>query len=62
MKSGQLSVKNPMRFKLTTAYQEDQSIMLEELAYIKKVFDGLIEDERMFALLYYAEDEHLGTK
>ena len=59
MKSGQLSVKNPMRFKLTTAYQEDQSIMLEELAYIKKVFDGLIEDDRMFALLYYAEDEHL---
>ena len=29
--------------------------MLEELAYIKKVFDGLIEDDRMFALLYYAE-------
>ena len=59
MKSGQLSVKNPLRFKLTTAYAEDQSIMLEELAYIKKVFDGLIEDDRMFALLYYAEDAHL---
>lgn len=58
MKSGQLSVKNPLRFKLTTAYAEDQSIMLEELAYIKKVFDGLIEDDRMFALLYYAEEEH----
>ena len=59
MKSGQLSVKNPLRFKITTAYPEDQSIMFEELAYIKKVFDGLIEDERMFALLYYAEEEHL---
>jgi phage terminase large subunit-like protein len=59
MQSGQLSVKNPLRFKITTAYPEDQSIMLEELAYIKKVFDGSIEDERMFALLYYAEDEHL---
>ena len=59
MKSGQLSVKNPLRFKLTTAYAEDQSIMLEELAYIKKVFDGHIQDDRMFALLYYAEDEHL---
>lgn len=59
MKSGQLSVKNPLRFKLTTAYAEDKSIMLEELAYIKKVFDGHIEDERMFALLYYAEPEHL---
>jgi phage terminase large subunit-like protein len=59
MKSGQLSVKNPLRFKLTTAYAEDRSIMLEELAYIKKVFDGLIEDDRMFALLYFAEDAHL---
>ena len=59
MQSGQLSVKNPLRFKITTAYPEDQSIMLEELAYIKKVFDGSIEDDRMFALLYYAEDNYL---
>lgn len=59
MKSGQLNVKNPLRFKLTTAYAEDRSIMLEELAYIKKVFAGMIEDDRMFALLYYAEPEHL---
>lgn len=59
MKSGQLNVKNPLRFKLTTAYAEDKSIMLEELAYIKKVFNGLIEDSRMFALLYYAEPDHL---
>lgn len=59
MKSGQLNVKNPLRFKLTTAYAEDQSIMLEELDYIRKVFNGLIEDTRMFALVYYAEKEHL---
>ncbi|OHW62917.1 phage terminase [Andreesenia angusta] len=59
MKSGQLSVKNPLRFKLTTAYAEDKSIMLEELEYVKKVFNELVEDERMFALLYYAEKEHL---
>lgn len=59
MKSGQLSVKNPLRFKLTTAYAEDKSIMLEELDYIKKVFNGLVDDDRMFALVYYAEKEHL---
>jgi phage terminase large subunit-like protein len=28
MKSGQLSVKNPLRFKLTTAYAEKDSIMV----------------------------------
>ncbi len=59
MKSGQLSVRNPLRMNLTTAYAEDQSIMLDEIAYIKKVFDGQIKDERMFALLYYSEEEHL---
>jgi phage terminase large subunit-like protein len=59
LRSGQLSVRNPLRFNLTTAYAEDMSIMLEELAYIKKVFDGLIEDKRMFALLYFAEPDHL---
>ncbi len=59
LKSGQLNVKNPLRFKLTTAYAEDKSIMLEELAYIKRVFAGLVEDDRMFALLYYAEEAHL---
>lgn len=59
MKSGQLNVKNPLRFKLTTAYAEDKSIMLEEISYIKKVFNGFIDDDRMFALLYYAEKENL---
>jgi phage terminase large subunit-like protein len=59
MKSGQLNVKNPLRFKLTTAYAEDKSIMLEELDYIKKVYAGFIQDDRMFALIYYAEKEHL---
>lgn len=59
MKSGQLSVRNPLRFKLTTAYAEDKSIMLKELEYMKKVYKGIIEDDRMFALLYYATEEHL---
>lgn len=59
LKSGQLNVRNPLRFKLTTAYAEDLSIMLEELDYIKKVFNGFIKDERQFALLYYAEPDHL---
>lgn len=58
MKSGQLNVKNPLRFKITTAYAETESIMIEELDYIRKVYDGVIDDDRMFALLYYAEEGH----
>lgn len=61
MKSGQLNVRNPLRLKLTTAYAEDKSIMLEELDYIKKVYSELIEDERMFALLFYADKDKLWT-
>lgn len=59
MRSGQLSVRNPMMFKMTTAYAEDKSIMLDELEYLKKIFSETEEDERLFALLYYAPEEHL---
>lgn len=52
-------MRNPLRMRLTTAYAEDLSIMLEELDYMKKVFSGFIQDDRMFALLYYAEPDHL---
>lgn len=59
MQSGQLSVRNPLMFKLTTAYAEDQSIMLDELDYLKKIYKELEVDDRLFALLYYAPEEHL---
>lgn len=59
MRSGQLSVRNPLMFKLTTAYAEDKSIMLDELEYLKKIYKGLESDDRLFALVYYAPKEHL---
>jgi phage terminase large subunit-like protein len=59
MKSGQLNVQNPLMFKLTTAYAEDKSIMLEELDYLKKIYKELEFDNRLFALLYYSTEQHL---
>lgn len=59
MKSGQLSVRNPLMFKATTAYAEDKSLMLEELDYLHRIYAGTEVDERLFALLYYAPEEHL---
>lgn len=59
MRSGQLSVRNPLMLKLTTAYAEDKSIMLDELEYLKKFYKGLETDDRLFALVYYATEEHL---
>lgn len=61
MQSGQLSVANPLRFKITTAYAEDQSIFIEELEYHKRRYKGLITNDRDFALLYYAPEEELWT-
>lgn len=59
MKSGQLNIRNPLMFRLTSAYAEDKSIMLGELDYLKKIYKGLETDERLFALVYYATEEHL---
>ena len=59
MKSGQKNVINPIKFRTTTAYAVDNSIMESDLEYIRKVFNGVVKDNRMFALLYYAEELHL---
>lgn len=59
MKSGQLNIRNPLMFRLTSAYAEDKSIMLGELDYLKKIYKGIETDERLFALVYYATEEHL---
>ena len=59
MKSGQKNVINPLVFRTTTAYAIDDSIMQDDLEYMRKVFNGLVKNERQFALLYYAEEKHL---
>lgn len=59
MKSGQRSVRNPLLFKLTTAYAEDKSIFLDELDYLKRIYSEQETDDRIFALLYYSPKEHL---
>lgn len=62
MESGQLNVVNPLMFKITTAYAEDKSIMLEELDFLKKIYSGTEVNERLFALLYYADEPNLWTE
>jgi phage terminase large subunit-like protein len=58
MQSGQLSVRNPLRFKITSAYAESQSIMISELDYLSEIYGGIKKNDRVFALLYYATEEH----
>ncbi|SMC19342.1 Phage terminase-like protein, large subunit, contains N-terminal HTH domain [Clostridium acidisoli DSM 12555] len=55
MRKGQLSVKNPIMVRTTTAYSESDSIMLEELDYDRAVLNGTVKNPRLFCLLYYAD-------
>lgn len=59
MQGGQKNVINPLVFRTTTAYAITNSIMEEDLDYIRKVFNEIVEDHRQFALLYYAEEKNL---
>lgn len=59
MKSGQKNVLNNLIFKTTTAYEINNSIMEEDLDYSRKVLNGVVTNERHFALIYYAYEENL---
>ncbi len=61
MRKGQLSVKNPLMLKLTTAYAESDSVMLEELEYDRAVLNGTVDNKRLFCLLYYSTLEEAWT-
>lgn len=59
LRGGQKNVINPLVFRTTTAYAITNSIMEEDIDYIRKVFNGVVEDKRQFALLYYADVDNL---
>lgn len=52
MRSGQLNMLNKMGFVISTKYPTIDNPFEDEVAYAKKVLDGVIEDETVFALLY----------
>ncbi len=52
MKSGQLNILNKLGFIISTKYPTIDNPFEDEVAYSKKVLDGIIEDETRFSLLY----------
>lgn len=56
MRSGQLLVKNRLGFAISTKYPTIDNPLEDEVAYAKKVLDGLIDDDALFALLYEPDD------
>ena len=52
MRSGQLNILNKLGFIISTKYPSINNPFEDEVAYSKKVLDGVIKDETYFSLLY----------
>ena len=52
MRSGQLNILNKLGFIISTKYPTIDNPFEDEVAYAKKVLDGLEKDETRFSLLY----------
>ena len=52
MRSGQLNILNKLGFIISTKYPTIDNPFEEEVSYLKKVLDGLENDETIFGLLY----------
>lgn len=52
MQSSQMNMVNRTGILISTAYESLENPMTEEVEYAEKVLNGLIEDDKLFALLY----------
>lgn len=58
MRSSQIFLREKLGIIISTLYPNDNNAMTEEIDVAKKALDGLLEDERIFALLYEPDDEY----
>lgn len=56
MESGQMLLDNPLGFCVSTKYPTAENPLEDEVDYAKQVLDGLIEDDKLFALLYEPDE------
>ncbi len=57
MRSSQINIKNKLGIIISTQYPNDNNVMLDEIDIAKKTLDGLLEDQRVFSLLYEPDIE-----
>lgn len=57
MRSSQITLLNKLGIIISTQYPNDNNVMLDEIDIAKKTLDGLLEDQRYFALLYEPDDK-----
>ena len=56
MRSGQLTIENKLGCIISTKYPKAVNPFEDEVAYAKRVLDGVVNDEKVFALLYEPDD------
>lgn len=56
MRSGQLLVRNPLGFCISTKYPTSSNPLEDEVEIAKQVLDGVIDDDRTFSLLYEPDE------
>jgi phage terminase large subunit-like protein len=56
MRSGQLNILNKLGFIISTKYPTIDNPFEDEVAYCKRVLDGVEKDETVFSLLYEPDD------
>lgn len=56
MRSGQLTILNKLGFIISTKYPTMNNPFEDEVTYAKKVLDGFVDDDKLFALLYEPDD------
>lgn len=56
MRSGQLTILNKLGFIISTKYSSANNPFEDEVVYCKKVLDGFVKDNEVFALLYEPDD------
>lgn len=56
MRSGQLTILNKLGFIISTKYPTANNPFEDEVLYCKKILDDLVDDEKVFALLYEPDD------
>lgn len=58
MRSSQITLHEKLGIIISTQYPNDNNAMLEEIDIAKKSLDGLLENQRIFALLYEPDDRY----
>ncbi|MCM1133570.1 MAG: terminase large subunit [Ruminococcus flavefaciens] len=58
MRSSQITLHEKLGIIISTQYPNDDNAMLDEIDTAKKSLDGILKNQRIFALLYEPDDEY----